>query len=151
MHVNQGKTVHISSMFYFQKNILTLNPLPFSLFEAQERVVGLKRLSMSIRTESYCLKTKYQDVSKIEVLKPLLRLVILIPCFCKTPQNTSRKNTLVCPWFAQTFWFKCQLISKADFKVFIWTKKWTKIFLYFCPSSLKWVKSKKKNANYYIR
>ena len=67
MHVNQGKTVHISSMFYFQKNILTLNPLPFSLFEAQERVVGLKRLSMSIRRESFRLKTKYQDVSEVEV------------------------------------------------------------------------------------
>ena len=27
-----------------------------------------------------------------------------------------------------------QLISKANFEVFTWTKKWTKIFLYFCPS-----------------
>ena len=39
---------------------------------------------------------------------------------------------------------KGQLISKEKFKVFIWTKNRTKIFLYFCPSSLKWVKSKKK-------
>ena len=30
--------------------------------------------------------------------------------------------------------FKGQLISKANFKVFIWTKKWTQILLYFCPS-----------------
>ena len=30
---------------------------------------------------------------------------------------------------------KGQLISKAKFKVFIWTKNWTKIFFfYFCPS-----------------
>ena len=29
---------------------------------------------------------------------------------------------------------KGQLISKANFEVFIWTKKRTKIFLYFCPS-----------------
>ena len=35
---------------------------------------------------------------------------------------------------------KGQLISKAKFKVLIWTKKGTKIFLDFCPSSLKWVK-----------
>ena len=37
---------------------------------------------------------------------------------------------------------KNQLISKANFKVFIWTKKWTKIFLYFCPSLEKEVRSK---------
>ena len=46
---------------------------------------------------------------------------------------------------------KGQLISKANFEVFIWTKKLTNFFLYFGPSSLKLVKSKKKNANYYIR
>ena len=40
--------------------------------------------------------------------------------------------------------FKGQLISKANFEVFIWTKNWMKIFLYFCPSSLKWAKSKKE-------
>ena len=39
---------------------------------------------------------------------------------------------------------KGQLISKANFEVFIWTKNWTKIFFYFCPSSLKWIKSKNK-------
>ena len=33
---------------------------------------------------------------------------------------------------------KGQLISKANFEVFIWTKKQTKIFLYFCPSLWKW-------------
>ena len=32
--------------------------------------------------------------------------------------------------------YKGQLISKANFKVFIWTKKPTKIFLYFCPSHI---------------
>ena len=42
------------------------------------------------------------------------------------------------------FEHKGQLISKADFTVFIWTKKPTKIFLFFCPSTLKWVKSKKE-------
>jgi hypothetical protein len=31
-------------------------------------------------------------------------------------------------------YFKGQLISKANFEVFIWTKKQTKIFLYICPS-----------------
>ena len=36
---------------------------------------------------------------------------------------------------------KGQLISKGNFLVFIWTKNRTKIFLYFCPSFLKWVKS----------
>ena len=39
--------------------------------------------------------------------------------------------------------FKGQLILKAKYKVFIWTKNRMKIFLYFCPSSLKWVKSKR--------
>ena len=33
--------------------------------------------------------------------------------------------------------FKGQLISKANFEVFIWTKKWKKIFFYVFPSSLK--------------
>ena len=37
--------------------------------------------------------------------------------------------------------FKGQLISKANFKVFIWTKKPTKTFLYFCPSFKKCLKS----------
>ena len=36
---------------------------------------------------------------------------------------------------------KGQLISKANFKVFIWTKKPTKIFLYFCASFKKPLKS----------
>ena len=39
---------------------------------------------------------------------------------------------------------KGQIISKANFEVFIWTKNRTKIFLYFCPRSLKWTKSKKE-------
>ena len=47
---------------------------------------------------------------------------------------------------------KGQMISIANFEVFIWTNNWTKISLYFCSRSLKWVKSKKKkNTNYYIR
>ena len=47
---------------------------------------------------------------------------------------------------------KGQLISKANFEVFFWTKKLMILFLYFGPISLKLVKSKKKkNANYYIR
>ena len=37
---------------------------------------------------------------------------------------------------------KGQIISKANFEVFIWTKSWTKIFFYFCLRSLKWIKSK---------
>ena len=45
---------------------------------------------------------------------------------------------------------KGQLISKAKFKVFIWTKYRTKIFLYFCPISLKWVKKKKKCKSLYL-
>ena len=36
---------------------------------------------------------------------------------------------------------KGQLISKANFKVFIWTKKPTKINLYFCPSFKKPLRS----------
>ena len=39
---------------------------------------------------------------------------------------------------------KGQLILKANSKVFIWTKNRTKIFPYYCPGSLKWIKSKKK-------
>ena len=42
------------------------------------------------------------------------------------------------------WWSKGQIISKANFEVFIWTKNWTKIFLYFCPRFLKWVNSKKE-------
>ena len=30
---------------------------------------------------------------------------------------------------------KGQLISRANFEIFIWTKKWTKRFLYFCLAS----------------
>ena len=44
---------------------------------------------------------------------------------------------------------KGQLISKANFKLFIWTKKLTKIFLYFCPRSkkpLKVVETKDKST-----
>ena len=42
------------------------------------------------------------------------------------------------------YYSKGQIISKANLEVFIWTKKQTKIFLFFCPRSLKWVKSKKE-------
>ena len=59
MHVIQGKTIF--PQYFIIKKI-------FSLFEVVERVVGLERLSMSIRTESYHLKTRYQDVSEVEVL-----------------------------------------------------------------------------------
>ena len=38
---------------------------------------------------------------------------------------------------------KGQIISKANFEAFIWTKNRTKIFLYFCPRSLKLLKLKK--------
>ena len=38
---------------------------------------------------------------------------------------------------------KGQLISKAKFKVFIWTKNWTKVFFVFLPKPLKCVKSKR--------
>ena len=40
---------------------------------------------------------------------------------------------------------KGQIILKANFEVFIRTKNRTKIFLYFCPRTLKWIKSKKYN------
>ena len=45
---------------------------------------------------------------------------------------------------------KGQIVSKANFEDFIWTKNGTKIFLYFCSRSLKWIKSK-RNTNFYIR
>ena len=44
-------------------------------------------------------------------------------------------------WMRARYWSdytygscKGQLISKANFEVFIWTEKRTKIFVYFCPS-----------------
>ena len=43
-----------------------------------------------------------------------------------------------------------QIVSKANFEDFIWTKNGTKIFLYFCSRSLKWIKSK-RNTNFHIR
>ena len=49
-------------------NVLCIFKKIFSLLEEVERVVGLERLSMSIRTEVYRLKTRYQDVSEVEVL-----------------------------------------------------------------------------------
>ena len=45
-------------------------------------------------------------------------------------------------WDSFLLGLKGRLILKAKFIVFIWTKNQTKIFLYFCPSSLKWVKWK---------
>ena len=41
---------------------------------------------------------------------------------------------------------KGQLISKENFKVFIWTKKPTKIFSYFCPNFIKPLKSGRKKT-----
>ena len=55
------------------------------------------------------------------------------------PAPTWNRVNLPRPWYVP----KGQLILKANFEVFIWTKNRTKIFLYFCPSSLKWIKSKK--------
>ena len=46
---------------------------------------------------------------------------------------------------------KGEIISKANFEVFIWTKNWTKIFLFFCPRSLEWIKLRKNNTNDYMR
>ena len=45
---------------------------------------------------------------------------------------------------------KGQVISKANFEVFIYTKNRTKIFFYFCPRCLKWIKSKKEYKLLYI-
>ena len=44
------------------------------------------------------------------------------------------RSTTCTYWCHIWFHGKGQLISKANFEVFIWTKKRTKIFLYFFPS-----------------
>ena len=61
--------------------------------------------------------------------------------------------SLIQPFGQQGLQWLClvndQLILKASFKVFNWTKKATKIFLYFCPSfkrSLKSGRKEKKQA-----
>ena len=55
-------------------------------------------------------------------------------------------------WLDYLLWWhwlsKGQLISKVNFKVFIWTIKRTKIFLHFCPSLKKKVRSRKIRALY---
>ena len=56
--------------------------------------------------------------------------------------------TVMAGTFIHVWRDKGQLISKADMKVFIWTKKLTKIFLYFCPS-LKNESIKKIMAHYH--
>ena len=45
---------------------------------------------------------------------------------------------------------KGQLISEWLLDVFIWTKKQTKIFLYFCPKYLSKISHIKKECNYII-
>ena len=45
-------------------------------------------------------------------------------------------------------WFG-QLILKTNSKLFIWTKKPTKIFLYFCPSFKKPLKSGRNKRQKY--
>ena len=54
----------------------------------------------------------------------------LFECYCM--------NCWTANYMSRSLDGKGQLISKANFEVFIWTKKWTKIFLYSYPQ--KWVK-----------
>ena len=62
----------------------------------------------------------------------------------------SYADSSVLTFFSELVMFKGQIISKANFEVFVWTKIRTKIFPYFCPRSLEW-SNQKKNTNYYIR
>ena len=57
--------------------------------------------------------------------------------FCSTLYLSLAQNH----WLYPLSVYKGQLISKANYKVFIWTKKPTNIFLYFCPSFKKPLKS----------
>ena len=51
-----------------------------------------------------------------------------------TRANHSEKDVQRCTRYSFIVHTKVQLISKANSKLFIWTKKPTKIFLYSCPS-----------------
>ena len=51
-----------------------------------------------------------------------------------TRANHSEKEVQKCTRYSFIVHTKVQLISKANSKLFIWTKKPTKIFLYSCPS-----------------
>ena len=51
-----------------------------------------------------------------------------------TRANHSEKEVQRCTRYSFIVHTKVQLISKANSKLFIWTKKPTKIFLRFCPS-----------------
>ena len=73
-----------------------------------------------------------------------------LPIHNFTYVKIDRHETTIHHFFNCQLFPKGQIISKANFEVFIWTKNRSKIFLYFCPRSLKWIKSK-KNTNYYIR
>ena len=55
------------------------------------------------------------------------------------PSNSVCLHYVVYLYYIEYACYVNQLISKANFEVFIWTKKRTKIFLYFCPRSLKWI------------
>ena len=62
----------------------------------------------------------------------------------------SYADSYVLTFFSELVMFKGQIISKANFEVFIWTINGKKIFFYFCPRPLKWIKPKKE-YNHYIR
>ena len=85
--------------------------------------------------------------------KNVAYLAILIPSIHALHSEVVSARSSYCRWFsrryiiAKQYWkqtsidqknineaIKGQLISKANSKLFIWTKKPIKIFLYFCPS-----------------
>ena len=49
------------------------------------------------------------------------------------PSNSVCLHYVVYLYYIEYACYVNQLISKANFEVFIWAKKWNKIFLYFCP------------------
>ena len=65
--------------------------------------------------------------------KPLTQLSILALMSPAGPLHSGEKRFMK----LHLAFSKGQLILKVNFKVFIWIKKTTKIFLYFCPSFKK--------------
>ena len=128
-------------------------------------LIGLCLALLSIKSKSHhyffsylfiCTAgiSEYKDKSRgllrvidnISTMGPKFFLMYLKLLF----ENNFLKHLLYQAWLRVLFkiWLfvsKGQLISKADMKVFIWTKNSTKIFLYFCPS-LKNESIKKNNG-----
>ena len=90
------------------------------------RVGRLYEILAIVHTAALCLF--------IIIGKSVTLLLKWLSFFCKGNRRSPQPLSLLGPRPTGIQAAKGQLISKANFEVFIWTKKRTKIFLYFCPN-----------------